>query len=248
MPNPANPQNFNRFGYVLNNPIRFNDPTGHEPKYGEGACYEINCNNANGTKVVDGNGKGGAPKKRDEDQENLGDIFEKVYDDWATLDAKCASSGNDTFNNAACLDYIAVVSQDLATIASGIGAAVTAITTIVGCAVGSEAGILPGCAAGYALGFWTHFNDTNIVESGFNIVTYLATAQSDFKTGDTKIDLHNPGQQIIVGEDTITATHTLIAGITTSEPFSDFAIDFYSSGYNHGYFCGMSTILDCFGP
>jgi RHS repeat-associated protein len=29
IPNPANPQSLNRFGYVLNNPIRFNDPTGH---------------------------------------------------------------------------------------------------------------------------------------------------------------------------------------------------------------------------
>jgi RHS repeat-associated protein len=29
IPNPSNPQSLNRFGYVLNNPIRFNDPTGH---------------------------------------------------------------------------------------------------------------------------------------------------------------------------------------------------------------------------
>ncbi len=29
MPNPANPQNLNRFGYVVGNPILHNDPTGH---------------------------------------------------------------------------------------------------------------------------------------------------------------------------------------------------------------------------
>jgi len=29
IPNPANPQSLNRFGYVLNNPLRFSDPTGH---------------------------------------------------------------------------------------------------------------------------------------------------------------------------------------------------------------------------
>lgn len=29
IPNAANPQNWNRYSYVLNNPIRFNDPTGH---------------------------------------------------------------------------------------------------------------------------------------------------------------------------------------------------------------------------
>jgi hypothetical protein len=29
VPNPANPQNFNRFGYVLNNPVNLVDPSGH---------------------------------------------------------------------------------------------------------------------------------------------------------------------------------------------------------------------------
>ena len=29
IPNPANPQSWNRYSYVQNNPIRFNDPTGH---------------------------------------------------------------------------------------------------------------------------------------------------------------------------------------------------------------------------
>lgn len=29
VPNYANPQSFNRYSYVNNNPIRFNDPTGH---------------------------------------------------------------------------------------------------------------------------------------------------------------------------------------------------------------------------
>lgn len=58
-----------------NNPINFNDPSGHEPKYGEGACYEIDCKNANGTLVKDGNGKGGAPKvgKHDDFVEDIRD-------------------------------------------------------------------------------------------------------------------------------------------------------------------------------
>jgi RHS repeat-associated protein len=29
IPSPANPQSWNRFSYALNNPIRYNDPTGH---------------------------------------------------------------------------------------------------------------------------------------------------------------------------------------------------------------------------
>ena len=42
--------------------MNYVDPSGHEPKYGEGACYEIDCKNANGTEVTYGNGKGGEPK------------------------------------------------------------------------------------------------------------------------------------------------------------------------------------------
>lgn len=30
VPNPANPQDLNRYSYVRNNPVSFNDPTGHE--------------------------------------------------------------------------------------------------------------------------------------------------------------------------------------------------------------------------
>ncbi len=67
VPNPANPQNLNRFGYVLNNPVNLVDPSGHEPKNGNGACYDITwgnaCVNANGTLIKEGNGKGGAIKK-----------------------------------------------------------------------------------------------------------------------------------------------------------------------------------------
>ena len=32
IPNAGNPQNFNRYSYVGNNPVNFNDPTGHKPQ------------------------------------------------------------------------------------------------------------------------------------------------------------------------------------------------------------------------
>ena len=40
IPGMANPQSWNRFSYTLNNPIRFNDPTGHCAVDGDNWCYE----------------------------------------------------------------------------------------------------------------------------------------------------------------------------------------------------------------
>jgi hypothetical protein len=40
VPEPGNPQSLNRYSYVNNNPIRYNDPTGHcmADIYGPGGC------------------------------------------------------------------------------------------------------------------------------------------------------------------------------------------------------------------
>lgn len=38
MPDPTNPQQFNRYTYSLNNPVRYTDPTGHRPS--DGCEYE----------------------------------------------------------------------------------------------------------------------------------------------------------------------------------------------------------------
>ena len=35
MPDPTNPQHLNRYTYVLNNPLRYTDPTGHKHVAGE---------------------------------------------------------------------------------------------------------------------------------------------------------------------------------------------------------------------
>ena len=67
VPSYANPQNLNRFSYVTNNPLRYTDPTGHEPKYG---CYDSTngvCTNANGTSLSAGNGL--KKPKKDKDNE-----------------------------------------------------------------------------------------------------------------------------------------------------------------------------------
>ena len=43
VPNPSNGQDYNRYTYVLNNPIRYNDPTGHEPCEGIDILAQLFC-------------------------------------------------------------------------------------------------------------------------------------------------------------------------------------------------------------
>ena len=81
VPGAANPQAWNRYSYVLGNPLKYIDPSGHEPKYGEGACYGINCTNANGTVVAPGNGMPGGGGGGGEDDNGLPDnLIEELMD------------------------------------------------------------------------------------------------------------------------------------------------------------------------
>jgi hypothetical protein len=44
VPSPGNPQHFNRYSYVLNNPLKYSDPSGHEEWLGLGGC-DGDCRN-----------------------------------------------------------------------------------------------------------------------------------------------------------------------------------------------------------
>ena len=59
MPDPADPQSLNRYGYVLNNPLRYTDPSGHCPFcipiqqcFAGGPCQQVTNQLAQGAQSV----------------------------------------------------------------------------------------------------------------------------------------------------------------------------------------------------
>jgi hypothetical protein len=141
---------------------------------------------------------------------------------------------------------MAMVTQDVATVMSSLGAVVTIASTISGCILGSEAGVLPGCAGGYAAGYVFHQGVTNPLETVLSAASLGATIWSDVLTQDTRINSWDV-RRWAVGEDTKTSAATFAAGTIITEPIIDAGIDIYASGYNHGAFCGISTVLYCLG-
>ena len=79
MPGAANPQAFNRYSYVLNNPIRYNDPTGHmcsDPEDESPTCDGSSLQSTKvGNKVVQGSGlDAGKPKNKPKKHKGGGNL------------------------------------------------------------------------------------------------------------------------------------------------------------------------------
>jgi len=64
VPGYANPQGLNRFSYVLNNPLRYSDPTGHRPAEEQGG--KRGCSNA---KYCQNGKPKDTPKNKDKDKD-----------------------------------------------------------------------------------------------------------------------------------------------------------------------------------
>jgi len=254
IPNPSNPQSWNRFSYVTNRPTVATDPTGHVQTCGTSA--DGGCGNApppppendycdthpvacGGDPDDELSGVGGTGN--DETNNPLIDIFETIiHDDLQALeDNNCFTQGSETIDwtNSKCVDAVSFLAQDMATLSSSLSATWTAFLTLVGC---TAEGL--GCGVGYGFGYLDHLFFFNPLESTASFISFGLTVYSDLLTHDTYFN--NPTDWGF-GEDTKTGFATFVAGSLAIEPFIDAGIDIYASGYNHGYFCGISTVAAC---
>jgi hypothetical protein len=245
IPNPADPQSLNRFSYVQNNPIRYFDPSGHkrvEDMDGGGPCNIIDCTSGG---TPDG-GLDDIPSDSKSASNETDNPFVEIWNYYTSDDIiqimsgsnGCWNSFSSFWYSVECLDINANLTQDISTLFSTTGASTT--LTIIALACIPTSGV--GCAAGYVYGFGIYQTFLNPYESTFSIVSFALTVRSDILTNDTYINSLTDWQ---IGEDSKTGFGTALIGALMPEPFIDAGIDIYSSGYNHGYFCGVSTILDC---
>jgi hypothetical protein len=91
-----------------------------------------------------------------------------------------------------------------------------------------------------------HEGVTNPLETLASFLSFGATSVSDVLAGETSLESIDP-RDWTIGEDVRTSGATFISGLIVTEPMVDAAIDIYATGYNYGAFCGISTVLDCFG-
>ena len=218
VPGYANPQNLNRFSYVLSNPLRYTDPTGHRPDDGyvgnhnatNCTKYPQYCTNNNGGGSHGGHGGGGNHPP--------------------TTSPAVSFTKDDIVKN---LNNFAIATQDFATtIDAGFGAIELGLAT-AGCIASSEIGCVEGAIGGLLLG-QAIFNvfGGNAAETAFSFASLLFTVTADVLEDNE------------FGEATSTSLVTFGAGGLMLDPIGDLVIDGYASGYNHSVFNGIETIFN----
>jgi len=197
VPNPADPQNWNRYSYVNNSPINFSDPTGHLV---EGDCSIIadeSCDPPPPSDTYDpgndGGGNGGPPS----DERKPGD-------------SRCESSFCEEF--ISYLSYYALAADSLAMTVStfeAVFAATGYAAAFDACVVTGTIGCIPAftlaLAADMAFAIGLEPYETVLSVAGFaGVVT------ADYFSGNIGID---NGIGFYVGKDTIVSFRNVLAGL-----------------------------------
>jgi RHS repeat-associated protein len=250
---PGGVQGLDRYAYVSNNPVKYVDPSGHLPTDGECGLHGEECDPWGSESVPPSPSsptsfKPKVPTCASGDLNCLlnqwwkkngttvcNDIVQVAHvcdpDFWKqggqfSLELLQYLPGPLKDAIVALLNSGAGVTQDLATLVDFVGVAIVFGLTLASCPMGCAEGTLAG------LLIWATpiFNGT---ETGLSWASTLLTISADLMD-DRKW-----------GESSSTSVATSLAGTVAFDPFTDLIIDGYASGYNHGLFCGIYTLIEC---
>jgi RHS repeat-associated protein len=220
-------QAWDRYAYVNNAPTRFTDPSGHLPIDDECGYQGQDCGSPLPTYPItisggsSGSGSSSSSSNRGgRSSKNPGDELEDIVQkENNPIESYCGDTSG--------LGCLAMLAQDVATLVDLVGVGlIEGPAVAVGCIEGGPL----GCAIA-EVGVIATWNTTlNTAETAASSASLILTIADD---------LLNNGRW---GENSSTSLATFVAGLAPLTPSWDVVVDGYSSGYNHGFFNGISTI------
>ncbi len=220
VPNPASPQNLNRYGYVLNNPIRFSDPSGHICVEGDGTNGEFgmagNCggkSNPNYKPGLMGSPSGWTNRNKSTDdsavvEKSGGGVIKDKDRPTPPCELITSNSTCQTFSR-----YIGVGVFTLDFLA-GIGSTIFA-GLMVGAIAGGPFGV-GAVAEAYAI--------ANFIEGWMGAASFALTFINDvFITGGSYISIAD--KEVVLSSDVVISGIFAATGGIDPEPFGDSLIN-----------------------
>jgi len=171
------------------------------------------------------------PQPRDERDDGLNPIISQNYEPIDLIESYCSDA-------ASGLYCIANATQDVATLIDLNGAAAEWNLILLGCSFGGPGGCVAGWKAGMKLWNAPIFGpfSANYIEGRFSFASLVFTMAADFEDGGNGF--------LGLEESSATAFVTFSLGQMSPDPIVDLAIDGYASGYNHGIFNDVITIIN----
>ncbi len=222
VPNPANPQSLNRYAYVLNNPVKYVDPSGHCPIDADtGGCERDD--NENVIFTVDQEIYGEPPPDESVD---------------SCHSAECWGSDPSKAKPGLTPDQKKLVKnlQDLAYVANLSSVSASSIGVIVEL-VACEGGPI-GCAVGLAA-----YQPLNTYETVLGWAAFGLTTWADNVKGNTYVNFQTG--EVSIGQDTAAAGFTATIGTFTGEAVTDSVVNWAGVGYSTASYMGW---VPDFGP
>jgi RHS repeat-associated protein len=212
VPGAANPQAYNRYSYVLGNPLRYVDPSGHGQCQTKEECDDMGTTpmGTGGSGGGNGNGDAGGGDPHADDDVDPNPLGLRAPGGNSQF-SYCGGAPDAYYN---FWDCAATATQDLALLVDAPFAGAELLAIGFGCLAG-----LAGCAAG-ALAGEELFNvlGGNLVETGLGFASGMSTFFAD---------VADDGE---IGEATYTAVVTVVVGTLNPDPIGDYIIDGYALG------------------